>query len=92
MRSTFAVLLLVSACTAPLPHATAADAERANVALAELEDGRTIVAGKCGGCHTPPRPTDRWEPVFDEMAQRAKLDDNQRRLAQQYLATMAVTK
>lgn len=93
MRATFAVLVVASvACTPPLPHATAADAQRANVALVELERGRTIVVGKCGGCHKPPLPTDHWQPVMTDMATRAKLDPNQRRLAEQYLSVMAVPK
>ncbi len=86
------VLVAVAACAPAPPHATAADALRANVALAELEQGRTIVVGKCGGCHKPPLPTDHWQPVMTDMATRAKLDANQRRLAEQYLSVMAVTK
>ena len=91
MRAVVLVLVLGS-CTPPPPHATAADAERANVALAELEQGRTIVVGKCGGCHKPPLPSDPWQHVMDDMAQRAKLDADQRHLAEQYLSVMAATK
>jgi hypothetical protein len=85
------LLGIASACTPSPPHATAADADRANVALAELEQGRTIVVGKCGACHKPPMPTDAWQPVMTDMAERAKLDGDQRRLAEQYLSVMAVT-
>jgi uncharacterized membrane protein len=83
---------LVAACTNAPPRATAGDAARANVALAELQQGRTIVVGKCAACHAPPMPTDAWQPWMDDMAERAKLDANQRRLAEQYLTVMAVTK
>jgi cytochrome c5 len=86
------VLLAVSGCTPSPPHATAADAARANVALAELEQGRTIVVGRCGACHKPPMPTDPWQATMTDMSARAKLDANQRRLAEQYLSVMSVTK
>ncbi|MGE0400084.1 MAG: hypothetical protein AB7T06_25430 [Kofleriaceae bacterium] len=85
------VLALLGACAPSLPHATAVDADRANVELAELERGRSIVLKKCGGCHKPPLPTDAWQPVMADMAARAKLDAEQRRLAEQYLSVMAVT-
>lgn len=92
MRATFVVLLAVAGCTPSPPHATAADAARANVALAELQEGRTIVVGKCGGCHKPPMPGDPWQRVMTDMAARAKLDGNQRHLAEQYLSVMVAPK
>lgn len=82
-------LVAVLGCAPPPPHATAADAARANVALAELERGRTIVVGKCAACHKPPLPTDRWQPVMDDMAKRSRLDAEQRHLVEQYLSVMA---
>ena len=74
------------------PMATLADARRANVQLAELQDGRTLVVRKCGNCHAPPVPKDKtageWPKQLDEMALRANLDTKQRFLIQQYFVVM----
>ena len=85
-------MVAVGGCAPSPPHATAADAARANVALAELEQGRTIVVGKCGACHRPPLPDDPWQRWLPDMAARARLDASERHLAEQYLSVMAVTK
>lgn len=75
------------------PQVTAMDAERANVELAELQQGRKLLLGKCAGCHKTPMPRDHtpaeWPAVLDDMAERAKLNADQERLIQQYLLTMA---
>lgn len=75
------------------PQATAADAERANVELAELAQGRKLLLSKCGGCHKTPLPGDRtpaeWPAMLDDMGERANLDDHQEHLIEQYLITMA---
>jgi len=75
------------------PNATSADAERANVALSELADGRTMVIKKCGGCHRPPQPkahtAAEWPKSLDEMATRSNLNGEQRRLIQVYLTALA---
>ena len=82
----------LGACMSP-PKATPADAQRANVQLAELQDGRTLMVRKCGGCHAPPLPGDHssgeWPSKLDEMADRSKLDLKQRYLIQQYFVVMA---
>jgi cytochrome c2 len=86
------VLVALAACSpSSPPHATAADASRANVALAELEHGRAILVRKCGNCHKAPRPGDDWQPHMPEMAVRANLDAEQQRLIVQYLTVMAYT-
>ena len=76
----------------PLPHATAADAERAFVALDELQRGRAVVASKCGTCHKPPPPTERsasdWPRVLDVMGPRARLSPADRRLVEQSYVVM----
>lgn len=84
---------LAAGCGASLPVATAGDAARAGVQLAELQQGRSLVAAKCSSCHRAPRPaehrTDDWPRMLDEMSRRANLDRSQRQLVQQYLVTMA---
>jgi len=92
-RALFALVTLV-ACTPRLPpHATSADAERANVALSELQAGRTMLIKKCGGCHRPPKPDQHtaaeWPRSLDEMATRSNLDGEQRRLIQLYVVALS---
>ena len=91
-----ALLLMFAACSYPPPQATAVDAQRANVALAELTEGRTLLIEKCsgdGGCHRTPLPQDaraaEWPEHVADMAERSKIDDKQRRLIEQYLVVMA---
>jgi len=90
------LLLLVTACSYAPPQATAADAQRANVALAELTEGRTLLIEKCsgdGGCHRTPLPQDvraaEWPHHVHEMAERANIDHKQKRLIEQYLVVMS---
>ncbi len=86
-------LLLLIGCAAPPPHATAMDAERGNVSLAELQEGRGLLLRKCGGCHRTPLPTEHtsaeWPVMLDEMAERSKLDAQQRKKLERYLVVMA---
>ena len=89
-----ACALLLSACAvgAP-PPATALDASRANVALADLQSGRSLLLKKCGGCHRAPLPNEHvareWPAKLDEMSPRSHLDGMQRHLIEAYLVTMA---
>ena len=80
-------------CAPPPPHATAIDAERGNVSLAELQEGRGLLIRKCGGCHRTPSPVEHpsmeWPRKLDEMAERSKLDAQQRRTIERYLVVMA---
>jgi hypothetical protein len=84
---------LATGCGGTPPVATAMDAARANVELADLERGRSLMLAKCGGCHRAPMPTDHkpaeWPHAVGEMAERSKLDATQRHLIEQYLITMA---
>jgi cytochrome c553 len=93
MRHTLIVLLLAAGCRVAPPTATANDAARANVELAELSRGRSLLVAKCGNCHRPPMPADHgaheWPVMLDEMSVRANLDVQQRHLIEQYLVTMA---
>jgi cytochrome c5 len=80
-------------CAGALPVATAGDATRSGVALAELQQGRSLVAAKCSSCHRTPQPaehkTDEWPKMIDEMAQRANVDRGERQAIRDYLITMA---
>ena len=81
-------------CAAQLPPlATTVDAQRANVELASLQEGRTLLLRKCGGCHRPPLPSAHaaaeWPGKLGEMAERSNLDLTQRRTIEQYLVVMA---
>ncbi len=84
---------LLAACGMAPPKASPADAQRANVQLAELQDGRTLMVRKCGGCHAPPLPKDHtayeWPSKLDEMADRSKLRSDERHLIQQYFVVMS---
>jgi hypothetical protein len=88
------VAAALGGCGGAPPVATAGDASRANVQLAELAHGRTLMIAKCGGCHRAPMPTDHrprdWPHSLDEMTDRAKLDGTQRHLIELYLVTMAM--
>lgn len=88
------VVGVLGGCGGAPPVATAGDAARANVQVADLEQGRTLMIAKCGGCHRAPMPTDHrahdWPHSLDEMTDRAKLDGAQRHLIELYLVTMAM--
>ncbi|CAN5896715.1 hypothetical protein BH11MYX2_BH11MYX2_24050 [soil metagenome] len=83
------LLVLVAACGVPPPVVSAADAQRANVELAELQQGRQIVVTKCSGCHDAPLPSGPWRKNIDEMSNKAKLSGGERRLLVQYMEVMA---
>ena len=84
----FAMIGFLAACSPAPPVATAADAQRANVQLADLAQGRKLLVGKCTACHKAPLPSDPWERYMDEMAEKSKLDVPQRHLIEQYLTVM----
>jgi hypothetical protein len=97
MKRTLAALMLAAAslagCGMGPPTATALDASRAHVQLSELQQGRSLLLSKCGGCHRTPLPTehraDEWPVKLEEMTGRAHLDASQRRLIETYLVTMS---
>jgi cytochrome c2 len=90
-----AAAMALAACGGGLPVATPADATRGGVQLADLQNGRSLVASKCSGCHHTPMPADHstgeWPHMLEEMAARAHVDSSQRRVMQEYLVTMAAT-
>ena len=93
-RALVIIAISLAACvrSAP-PPATAADASRAHIELAQLQEGRSLLVTKCGNCHRPPMPMEHaaaeWPEKLDEMSSRANLDTTQRHLIEQYLVTMA---
>ena len=98
MRAALALSITVAwaalaGCVASAPPpASPLDASRGNVQLAELQSGRTLLMRKCGGCHRVPMPSDHaahdWPSKLVEMADRARVDDQQRHLIEAYLVTM----
>ena len=93
-RAVVASLALCIGCGGALPVATPVDAARSGVALAELQEGRSLVAAKCSSCHRTPQPAEHasreWPRMIDEMSRRAQVDGAQRQAIQDYLVTMAV--
>jgi hypothetical protein len=83
----------VAGCGMGPPPVTPADAARANVQMADLEQGRSLLISKCGGCHRTPVPAEHvaadWPKQLDDMAVRANLKPQQQELIGQYLAVMA---
>ena len=88
-----AFLVVLIGCTKPPPQATALDAERGNVGLAELTEGRTLLIRKCSGCHRTPLPAEyratEWPKHVADMVERSNIDDKQRTLIERYLVVMA---
>jgi cytochrome c553 len=93
MRRALVLLVLAGCGGATPPPATALDASRANVQLADLEQGRSILLAKCSSCHHTPVPSDhpqaRWPHFVADMAPKAKLDGESSRLVELYLVTLA---
>jgi len=87
------VVLDLGGCGGGPPVATPADAARGHLALADLEEGRTLLLGKCSGCHAAPLPSARpirdWPRELDDMGARAHLSRAQRQRIEAYLVTMA---
>ena len=94
MRRIAALAVLLVACARPTPPlVTSMDAQRSNIELVELQQGRKLLLGKCTNCHRAPMPSmhtaAEWPAKLDEMAARASLDFSQRSLIEKYLVTMS---
>jgi len=94
MKKLLVVALFAGCGVGGPPHATVADAARSNVAMDELERGRSLLVSKCGAsCHTAPLPSQHtaleWPAKLDEMSARSNLNAGQRRLIEEYLVTMS---
>jgi cytochrome c5 len=92
------VLVLASCAHTKAPVATDADAERAQarwpgITVAELNHGRKVYVGHCGGCHLPPAPTDHdvesWPGHVREMSERSGLTGEEESAVIRYLQVMA---
>jgi len=74
------------------PVVTAADAQRVQLPLADLDQGRTLTIRKCGRCHDTPMPNDHsaaeWPELIGEMAERSKLEGDERTTIVRYLVAM----
>ena len=93
MRLAAALVVLVACARPAPPTVTSIDAERANVELGELQQGRLLLIRKCTNCHRAPMPSQHtaaeWPVRLAEMATRANLDGSQRSLIEKYLVVMA---
>jgi hypothetical protein len=80
-------------CARQPPMATAADAQRGNVELAELHEGRKLLIRKCTNCHRAPIPDEyeaaEWPQKVQEMAERSSIDGAQQQLIEKYLVTLS---
>ena len=88
-------LVLLAGCAAAMPPAaTAMDADRVHVQLADLQKGRDLLVSKCGAsCHATPLPAQHprgaWPQKLGEMSERAGLVPAERTLIEQYLTAMS---
>jgi nitrate/TMAO reductase-like tetraheme cytochrome c subunit len=93
MKYVAILLCALAGCRVSPPTATVGDASRANIELADLQRGRSLLVSKCGNCHRPPMPGERganeWPEKLDKMTARANLDPAQRHLIEEYLIAMA---
>jgi mono/diheme cytochrome c family protein len=88
----------LTGCAAGLPAPNADSARRIaarwpDVAVADLERGRTLYAGRCASCHRLYEPAtygaERWEKQLGEMRVRAGLDAAEERSILQYLVSVS---
>lgn len=98
MKGVLAALLLAGCAHSKAPAATEADAERAQarfpgITVGELNHGRKIYVGHCGGCHLPPAPSEHavetWPGHVREMSERSGLTRDEESLVIRYLQVMA---
>lgn len=92
---------ILAACgSSALPEPTVADASRGSahfpdLTLAELQQGRTLYASRCGSCHALKRPAEllpeQWQEEVSEMRSKngVKLSDAEARAIVRYLAVAA---
>jgi hypothetical protein len=94
-----AIALLVAGCAhSNAPVATDADAARAQarwpgITVEELNHGRKIYVGHCGGCHLPPAPASHpaaeWPGHVREMSERSGLSSDEEAEVIRYLQALA---
>ncbi len=89
-----AFFAVVVGCTAvDVPRPTLVDANRANIPLVRLEDGRAVYLDKCTTCHTAIAPRDilagDWPGHVTNMAERSKISAAEQAIIVDYLVTVA---
>jgi mono/diheme cytochrome c family protein len=98
LRATAFLLSIAAnaACVTAPPVPTERDVQIAratepSATLQQLVDGLRLFIHRCGGCHALYQPTelprDEWSAAVDEMKERAKLTDAQRREILRYVLT-----
>lgn len=96
--SLFILFLLVGCAHSTAPVATEADAARAQarwpgITVEELNHGRKVYVGHCGGCHLPPAPSSQdaaaWPGHVREMSERAGLSGDEESEVIRYLQALA---
>ena len=95
---TLASFALLACARVQMPRPTEADGARASgrwpgSSRASLERGRSLYVARCSVCHQPVEPTSipaaEWPTHISDMKQRAGLSEEEARLIEQYLVTMA---
>lgn len=83
-----AALVLIS-CASALYIPTSKDALIQNTSLEKLHQGRALYINRCGSCHNLYLPSNytskAWKPIMDKMQKRARIDDSQKELVNNYL-------
>lgn len=100
LRSGFSVLWLALtgiAYAGQIPQPTEQQSQQAaerwpGTTLGTLKEGRKLFVQKCSGCHNLPMPSkhsnEQWPKLIDEMAKKAKLNEEQKQLILRYLVTV----
>lgn len=94
MKRAALIALVLAGCQRPwVPVATQADANRANVSVAELNHGRSLLVRHCSGCHQTPSPrdtiADAWPAEVEDMRERSGLDPDEAAAVTRYLVAFA---
>ncbi|HEY3450317.1 MAG TPA: hypothetical protein VGK67_28435 [Myxococcales bacterium] len=84
---------LAAGCVAALAHPGPDDALRAGVSVERLEEDRAIYVARCSSCHALHLPSDlpakKWPAEVRDMAEKAKLNEEDRMAIERFLVTMA---
>jgi hypothetical protein len=89
--STIIITLAFVSCTSKLYNPTEVNVNKREIAsLTELQQGKEIFSGKCGGCHKLPNPEKYqpqvWTKILEKMAPKAKLTVDQKELVYKYVS------
>ncbi|MGC4122752.1 MAG: hypothetical protein QM765_50905 [Myxococcales bacterium] len=86
-------LVLVAGCVAALAHPGPEDARRSGVSVERLAQDRAIYVARCSSCHALhlPRelPASKWPAEVRDMAEKAKLPEEEREAIERFLVTMS---